>query len=108
MWDTLRPCNWAEAHPGAAEQRASRDVKLAAMIQRVHEDGLIDRVQDGRRPNAKDFTKCKLATKGAMLINLVLLNAKCAVPGQRIKLLTLEHRGDTFREAARYSRNIAF
>ena len=44
MWDRLRPCNWAEAHEGATEQRASRDIKLAAMIQRVHADGRIDRV----------------------------------------------------------------
>ena len=78
MWDRLRPCHWAEAHAGAAEHRASRDVKLAAMIQRVHADGLIDRVQDGRRPNAKAFTKCKSATKGAMIINMVPLNARCA------------------------------
>ena len=71
MWDRLRPRNWAEAHQGAEEQRASRDVKLAAMIQRVHEDGLIDRVDDGRKPNAKAFTKSKSATKGAMIINMV-------------------------------------
>ena len=57
MWDRLRPSNWAEVHKGATEQRASRDIKLAAMIRRVHADGLIDRVQDGRRPNAKAFTK---------------------------------------------------
>ena len=44
MWDRLRPCNWAEAHEGAGEQKASMDIKLAAMIQRVHADGLIDRV----------------------------------------------------------------
>ena len=71
MWDRLRPCNWAEAHQGAEEQRASRDIKLAAMIQRVHADGLIDRVDDGRKPNAKAFTKSKSATKGAMIINMV-------------------------------------
>ena len=44
MWDRLRPCNCAEAHEGTAEQKASTDIKLAAMIQRVHTDGLIDRV----------------------------------------------------------------
>ena len=76
MWDRLRPCNRAEAHAGVAEQKANRDIKLAAMIQRVHADGLIDRVQDGRRPNAKAFTKCKWATKGAMIINMVPLNAR--------------------------------
>uniref|UniRef100_A0A7S4FQ91 Uncharacterized protein n=1 Tax=Eutreptiella gymnastica TaxID=73025 RepID=A0A7S4FQ91_9EUGL len=27
MWDRLRPCSWAEAHQGAAEQRASRGVE---------------------------------------------------------------------------------
>ena len=42
MRDRLRPCNWAEAHAGATEQRASKDVKLAAMIQKVHADRLID------------------------------------------------------------------
>ena len=108
MWDRLGPCNWAEAHADAAEQRAGRDIKLAAMIQRVHADGLIDRVQDGRRPNVKAFTKCKSATKGAMIINMVPLNARCGAPGQRIKLPTLEHLGDTFQEAARDSRTMWF
>ena len=68
MWDKLRPCNYAEAHEGAAEPKASKDIKLAAMIQRLHADGLIDRVQDGRRPNAQAFTKYKSASKGAMII----------------------------------------
>ena len=44
MSDRLRPCNWAVAHESAVEPKASRDIKLAAMIQRVHADGLIDRV----------------------------------------------------------------
>ena len=100
MWDRLRPCNWVEAHEGAAEEKASRDIKQAALIQRVHTDGLIDRVQDGRRTNAKAFTKYKPATKGAMIINMVPLNARCAAPRQRIRLPTLENLGDTFREAA--------
>ena len=78
------------------------------MIQRVHADGLIDRVQDGRRPNAKAFTKYKSASKGAMIINMVPLNTKCVAPGQRIKLPTLENLGDTFREAARNSRTMWF
>ena len=108
MWDRLRPCNWAEVHEGAAEQKASRDIKLAAMIQRVHADGLIDRVQDGRRPNAKAFTKHKSASKGAMILNMVPLNARCPALGQRIKLPTLENLGDTFREAARVSRTMWF
>ena len=108
MWYRLRPCNWAEAHEGAAEQKASKDIKLAAMIQRVHADGLIDRVQDGRRPNAKAFTKNKLASKGAMIINMVPPNARCAAPRQRIKLPTLENLGDTFWEAARESRTMWF
>ena len=108
MWDRLRPCTWAEAQAGAAEQRASRDIKLASMIHRVHADGPIDRVQDGGRPNAKAYTKCKWATKGTIILNRVPLNARCAAPGQRIKVPTLEHQGDTFREAARDSRTMWF
>ena len=106
LWDKLRPCNWAAPHAGATEQRASRDVKLAAMIHRGHADGLIDRVTDGRRPNAKAFIKSKSASKGVMIINMAPLNALRATPGQRIKLPTLEHLGDTFREAARDSRTM--
>ena len=108
MWDRLRPCNWAEAHEGATEQKASRDIKLAAMIHRVHDDGLVDRVQDGRRPNAKTFAKYKSASKGATIINMVPLNARCTAPGQRIRLPTLENLGDTFREAAHNSRTMWF
>ena len=78
------------------------------MIQRVHADGLIDRVDDGRKLNVKAFTKSKSATKGAMIINMVPLNAGCAAPGQRIKLPTLEHLGDTFWQAARDSRTLWF
>ena len=78
------------------------------MIQRVHANGLIDRVDDGRKPKAKAFTKSKSATKGAMIINMVPLNARCAVPGQQIKLPTLEHLGVTFRQAAGDSRHLWF
>ena len=78
------------------------------MIQRVHADKLIDRVHDGRRPDAKAFTKYKSASKGAMIINMVHLNPRCAAPGQRIRLPTLENLGDTFREAARNSRTMWF
>ena len=49
----------------------------------------------------KAFTKYKSASKGAMIINMVPLNARCAALGQRIKQPTLENLGDTFREAAR-------
>ena len=59
-------------------------------------------------PNAKAFTKYKLASKGAMIINMVPLNARCAATGQRIRLPTLENLGDTFREAARNSRTMWF
>ena len=41
-----------------------------------------------------------------MIIDMVPLNARCAAPGQRIKLPTLENLGDTFREAARRSQTM--
>ena len=99
MWDRLKPCNLAEAHQGAEEHRAGIDIKLAAMARRVHADGLIDRVDHGRKPSAKAFTKSKSGSNGGMIINMVPLNARCAAPGQRIKLPTLEHLGDTVRQA---------
>ena len=43
-----------------------------------------------------------------MIINMVPLNARCATPGQRIRLPTLENLGDTFREAACTSRTMWF
>ena len=76
------------------------------MIQRVHADGPIDRVHDGRRPNAKAFNKHKSASKGETIINMVPLNARCTAPGQRVRLPTLEDLGHTFREAARNSRTM--
>ena len=41
MWQRHRPCNWREAHENAAVQKASRDPALAAMVQRIHEDGCV-------------------------------------------------------------------
>ena len=100
MWQRHRPCNWREAHENAAVQKASRDPALAAMVQRIHEDGMLDEITDGRLPNAKAFTKPKSQEKGSLIINMVPLNKRCQRPNTRLQLPTLEELGDTFREAA--------
>ena len=100
MWHRHRSCKWREAHENAAVQKASRDPALAAMVQRIHEDGMLDEITDGRLPNAKAFTKPKSHEKGSLIIIMVLLNKRCQRPSTRLQLPTLEELGDTFREAA--------
>ena len=108
MWHRHRPCNWREAHEGAAVQKASREPALAAMVQRIHEDGMLDEITDGRLPNAKAFTKPKSQEKGSLIINMVPLNKRCQRPSTRLQLPTLEELGDTFREAAGNRQTIWF
>ena len=108
VWHRHGPCNWREAHEGAAVQKASRDPALAAMAQRIHEDGMLDEITDGRLPNAKAFTKPKSQEKGSLIINMVPLNKRCQRPCTRLQLPTLEELGDTFREAAGTRQTIWF
>ena len=64
MWVRRKPCNWAESDKGTTERRANRHIKLAAMIQRVQTDGVLDRVQGSGGPKVKPSSNTSRPPKG--------------------------------------------
>ena len=101
VWDLLWQYKWRQAHEGVAVQPAGCGVLLRAMVRRICEDGLLDKINDGRKPHARAFMKAKWDENRSLIINMVPPNERCAGTKERLKLPTREDLGEEFTWAAR-------
>ena len=84
------PSNWAWAANSAPPKPHSYDPALQTLIAKLHRDGLVHHSLLGFSPNARAFAKPKSADKGALIIDMRTINARCSPDTPRFQLPTLE------------------